>query len=166
MTQRLDYFRASAPEPLKALSALSGYLRESGLDPALRELLELRASQLNGCAFCIDMHTKDLKALGESEARLYLLSAWREANVYTAAERAALAWTEALTRLDSGQDLQALYDALARHYSEPRILEITFAVVVINSWNRLSVGFGREPGDYQPGDLERAQKQALAALRG
>ncbi|QIB64895.1 carboxymuconolactone decarboxylase family protein [Kineobactrum salinum] len=166
MTQRLDYFKQpSAREPLLALSALSGYLRDSDLDPVLMELIQLRASQLNGCAFCVDMHTKDLAAAGEDGARVYLLTTWREANVHSLAERAALAWTEALTRLDSGADLNACYTELAMHFSTADILNITFTVVAINSWNRLSVGFGKEPGAYRPGDLDGSLKKALQVLR-
>lgn len=167
MTLRLDYFKQpSAREPLLALSALTGYVHESELDPVLRELIQLRASQLNGCAFCVDMHTKDLAAAGEEGPRVYLLPTWRETNVYSEGERAALAWAEALTRLDSGGDLDAHYAALADHFSTEDILDITFTVVAINSWNRLSVGFGKEPGDYRAGDLDHSLKQALQTLRG
>jgi len=144
MTLRLDYLKHADPLPLQALTAISGYLHESDLDPQLLSLMELRASQLNGCAYCIDMHGKDLLALETPLPRILLLPAWREANVYSPAERAALAWTEAITRL-------------------------TFALVAINSWNRLNVAFGREPGQYRPGDLDVAMKHALerfADLRG
>lgn len=166
MTQRLDYFKQpSAREPLLALSALTAYLHESNLDPVLMGLIQLRASQLNGCAFCVDMHTKDLAAAGEDGPRVYLLPTWREANVYSAAERAALAWTEALTRMASGADLDVLYAELSEHFSETEILNITFTIVTINSWNRLSVGFGKEPGAYRPGDLDDSLKRALQVLR-
>lgn len=166
MTQRLDYFKQpSAREPLLALSALTASLHDSTLEPVLMQLIQLRASQLNGCAFCVDMHTKDLAAAGEEGPRVYLLPTWREANVYSSAERAALAWTEALTHLDSGADLDALYAELAAHFAEADILHITFTIVVINSWNRLSVGFGKEPGAYRPGDLDDSLKRALQVLR-
>lgn len=166
MTPRLDYFKQpSAREPLLALSALTAALHDSTLEPVLRLLIQLRASQLNGCAFCVDMHTKDLVAAGEEGPRVYLLPTWREANVYSSAERAALAWTDALTRLDSGADLDALYAELTEHFSEADLLSITFTIVVINSWNRLSVGFGKEPGAYRPGDLDDSLKRALQLLR-
>lgn len=166
MTQRLDYFKQpSAQEPLLALSALTACLHDSDLDTVLRGLIQLRASQLNGCAFCVDMHTKDLAAAGEEGPRVYLLTTWREANVYSAAERAALAWTEALTRLDAGENLETLYAELASHFSETDLLGITFTIITINSWNRLSVGFGKEPGAYRAGDLDAHLKQALQILR-
>ncbi|TGG91704.1 carboxymuconolactone decarboxylase family protein [Natronospirillum operosum] len=165
MTVRLDYLKHAAPEPLTALSGLSGYVHHSGLDPQLMQLVQLRASQLNGCAYCVEMHTLDLEALEEKPARLYLLPVWREADVYTEAERAALAWAEALTQLHVGQDLDADYQALTQHYSPQTILQLTFAIVAINGWNRLSVAFGRDTGTYQPGDLDGFLAQALARLR-
>lgn len=161
MTVRLDYFKHSDPLPLQALTAISGYLHESDLDPQLLSLIELRASQLNGCAYCIDMHSKDLLALETPLPRIHLLTAWREANVYSPAERAALAWTEAVTRLPDGETLQRCYGELAEHFSPRAITRLTFAVVVINSWNRLSIAFGREPGRYRPGDLDAPMRQAL-----
>ena len=161
MTVRLDYFKHSDPLPLQALTAISGYLHESDLDPQLLSLMELRASQLNGCAYCIDMHSKDLLALETPLPRIHLLSAWREANVYSPAERAALGWTEAVTRLPDGETLQRCYGELAEHFSPRTITRLTFAVVVINSWNRLSIAFGREPGRYRPGDLDAPMRQAL-----
>lgn len=165
MTIRLDYLKHADPEPLMALSGLSGYLHASDLDPVLLLMIELRASQINGCAYCVDMHTKELKALGEDSARMYLLSTWRESNVYTSAERAALAWTEVITQLYAGRDLQSEYVELAKHFSSKQIVCITLAVVAINSWNRLSVAFGREVGSYTPGDLEPIFSKALAKLR-
>lgn len=165
MTIRLDYLKHADPEPLTALSGLSGYLHESELDPALLLLIELRASQLNGCAYCVDMHTKDFEALGEERARGYLLSTWREANVYTKAERAALAWTEVLTKLHAAGDLQREYEELAKHFSAKQMVRITLAVVAINSWNRLSVAFGRDVGAYKPGDLTPIFSKSLQKLR-
>lgn len=165
MTQRLDYVRHADPEPLQALSALSGYLHHSDLDPVLLQLLQLRASQLNGCAFCVDMHSLDLKALGEDGARLHLVPAWHESDVFTPAERAALAWTEALTRLQPGQDLGPLYQAMEAHFDNAAILRLTFAIVAINGWNRLSVAFGKRTGQYRPGDLDATLTRALNTLR-
>lgn len=165
MTIRIDYLRHADPEPLMALSGLSGYLHASELDSSLLLLIELRASQINGCAYCVDMHTKELMALSEDNARIYLLSTWRESNVYTNSERAALAWTEALTQLCSGRDLQWEYEDLAKHFSPKQMVRITLAIVAINSWNRLSVGFGRDVGSYNPGDLVSTFSKALGKLR-
>jgi len=165
MTVRLDYLKHADPEPLTALSGLTGYLHHSDLDPQLMQLVQLRASQLNGCAYCVEMHTLDLEALHEQPERLYLLPVWRESGVYTEAERAALAWTEALTQLPAGQELDAHYQALVQHYPPQTILQLTFAIVAVNGWNRLSVAFGRDTGTYQPGDLDDYLTQALAKLR-
>ncbi|MCQ4326395.1 carboxymuconolactone decarboxylase family protein [Stutzerimonas stutzeri] len=161
MTLRLDYLKHADPLPLQALTAISGYLRESDLEPQLLALIELRASQLNGCAYCIDMHSKDLLALDTPLPRLHLLPAWREANVYSPAERAALAWTEALTRLPAGETLDRCYGELAEHFSPRAITRLTFAIIVINGWNRLNIAFGREPGQYRSGDLDAALGHAL-----
>ncbi|WP_256681172.1 carboxymuconolactone decarboxylase family protein [Pseudomonas sp. IC_126] len=158
---RLDYLKHADPLPLQALTAISGYLHESDLDPQLLSLMELRASQLNGCAYCIDMHSKDLLALDTPLPRILLLSAWREANAYSPAERAALAWAEAVTELPDGETLDRCYGELTEHFSPRVITRLTFALIVINSWNRLSVAFGREPGQYRPGDLDGAMKRAL-----
>jgi len=169
MTLRLDYPKHADPLPLQALTAISGYLHESDPDPQLLSLMELRASQLNGCAYCIDMHGKDLLALETPLPRILLLPAWREANVYSPAERAALAWTEAVTQLPDGEILDRCYGELTEHFSPRAITRLTFALVAINSWNRLNVAFGREPGRYRPGDLDGAMKHALerfADLRG
>lgn len=165
MSIRLDYMKHADPEPLQALSGLSGYLHDSPLDSALLSMIELRASQLNGCAYCVDMHTKDLQALGEDNPRVYLLPAWREANVYTEAERAAFAWTEAITRLHVCGNLHSLYEELSRHFEPQQVVRITFAIVAINSWNRLSVAFGGEVGSYTPGDLNSIFKASLKKLR-
>ena len=169
MTIRLDYLKHADPLPLHALTAISGYLHETDLEPQLLSLMELRASQLNGCAYCVDMHSKDLLALDTPLPRILMLSAWREANVYSPAERAALAWAEAVTKLPDGETLDRCYGELTEHFSPRAITRLTFAVVVINSWNRLSVAFGREPGHYRPGDLDKAMAHALerfADLRG
>lgn len=166
MRIRLDYTKEADPTPLQAMSALNGYLHASGLDPALMQLIELRASQMNGCAYCVDMHTQELRALDEETLRIDLLPVWREAHVYSDAERAALAWTEALTDLGAGGDLEAAYAELARHYPKKDITRITFTVIAINGWNRLNVAFGMPAGNYRPGQHEERLLGALRKLTG
>lgn len=165
MNIRLDYLKHADPEPLVALSGLSGYLHLSDLDSSLLLLIELRASQINGCAYCVDMHTKELMTLGEENSRIYMLTTWRESDDYTDAEKAALAWTEAVTELRNGHDLQADYDRLALHFDKNKIVLITLAIVAINGWNRMSIAFGRKVGSYAPGDLTPVFAGALAKLR-
>ncbi|MBM3520735.1 MAG: carboxymuconolactone decarboxylase family protein [Alphaproteobacteria bacterium] len=147
---RLDYAKAS-PGGYRAMLALEAHVASSGFDRKLLELIKTRASQINSCAFCIDMHSKDARHAGESEQRLYGLSAWREAPYYTARERAALAWTEAVTRLDGdiGDDL---YDALKAEFSDGEIADLTFAIVLINGWNWLAVPFRVPAGTHTPGE--------------
>jgi len=113
------------------------------------ELIKIRGSQINGCAYCLDMHTKDARALGETEQRIYALNAWRETPFFSERERAALEWTEAVTRVSDGQVPDAVYDAVARHFTEAELVALTFAVVAINSWNRLAIAFRAVPGAYQ-----------------
>ncbi len=149
MKPRLEY-HAKGHEGVAALLALERYLRRSGLEPSLLELVRLRASQINGCAYCIDMHTKDARARGETEQRLYGLSAWQETPFYTDRERAALAWTEAVTLVHQGHVPDAVYEEVRRHFSDEEMVDLTFAVVTINSWNRLSISFRTVPGTYQP----------------
>ena len=139
MTPRIALFK-SAPAAIKAMMGLETYVRASGLQPLLIELVKMRASQLNGCAFCLDMHARDARKHGESEQRLYLLSAWRESPLFSDSERAALAWTEALTRLPDTGVPDAIYDELARHFSEAEIVRLSMLIVAINGWNRLNVG--------------------------
>lgn len=148
MTQRINYGK-TAPLGIAALEKLQSYVDGSGLDHTLLELVKTRASQINGCAFCIDMHTKDARAAGESEQRLYGLSAWREAPYYSERERAALAWTEAVTRVH-GDIEDALYEAARAHFSEKEIVDLTLAVIAINSWNRMAISFRTPPGSYKP----------------
>ncbi len=148
MHQRLDYKLAS-PDAFNALIHTEQAVHKSSLEPSLLELVKTRASQLNGCAWCLDMHTKDARARGETEQRLYLLTAWREAPFYTERERAALAWTEALTQLASTQDVpDALYDEVRRHFDEKALVDLTLAIIAINSWNRMNVAFRSKVGDY------------------
>src|SRR5688572_33454980 len=142
---------ALAPEAYRALSGLEAYLKKSGLEHGLVHLSKLRASQINGCAYCIDMHWKDARALGESEQRLYGLDAWEEAPYYTDRERAALAWTEAVTRVADGHVPDAVYDTVRSHFSEKEILDLTWAVAAINAWNRLAIASRTKAGVYRPG---------------
>lgn len=139
MTTRLNAY-AIAPEGVKKMAELEDVLRNSGLEYSLYELVKMRASQINGCAFCLHMHSKDARAAGETEERLYLLNAWRESSLYTPRERAALAWTEALTNVAQTGAPDADYDGLAAHFSEAEIVNLTLLIGLINSWNRLAVG--------------------------
>jgi AhpD family alkylhydroperoxidase len=149
MTPRINYAKA-APGVYDAMDALDTYLAGCGLEEALLHLVRLRASQLNGCAYCIDMHWKDLRALGETEQRLYGLDAWRESPYYTGRERAALEWTEAVTFVADGHVPDALHDELHRIFSEKELADLTLAVATINAWNRLSIAARLTPGLYQP----------------
>ena len=139
MKPRAD-FRTASPDSYKAMLALSKYSGESGLEASLLELVKTRASQVNGCAFCLQMHTRDARKLGETEERLHLLPAWREAGVYSPRERAALAWTEALTLLTDGHAPDEVYEEVRAQFSEEEIAKLTLAIAVINSWNRIAVG--------------------------
>ncbi|HPP99112.1 MAG TPA: carboxymuconolactone decarboxylase family protein, partial [Ottowia sp.] len=129
---------------------LEQHARRSGLEHSLLELVKTRVSQINGCAYCLDMHTKDARAAGETEQRLYLLPAWRETGLYTPRERAALAWAEAVTRLTDQHVPDAVYDEARRHFDEKALVDLTLAVIAINGWNRLSIAFQVEAGSYQP----------------
>jgi AhpD family alkylhydroperoxidase len=148
MTQRLNYGMV-APEGIRAMSALEHYVRHSGLEPGLLELIKTRASQINRCAYCIDMHTKDARADGETEQRLYALAAWRETPFFTERERAALAWTESITLISHGSVPDALFDEARRHFSEKELVDLTLALIAINGWNRLAIPFRTVPGSYQ-----------------
>ena len=147
MPQRLSYRQAS-PGAFEALLTTERQVHGSGLEPSLLELVKTRASQLNGCAWCLDMHTKDARALGETEQRLYLLSAWREAPCYSERERAALAWTEAVTQIAVAGVPDELYAEARRHFDEKQLVDLTLAVVAINGWNRMNVAFRSEVGGY------------------
>lgn len=140
MQSRLDYF-AAAPESMKAMLALENHVRNCGLEYSLIGLVKTRASQINGCAYCIHMHTREARAVGETEERLYLLSAWWESPLYTPRERAALAWTEALTRIAETRAPDEDYAELQRHFTDKEIVQLTLLIGVINVWNRLSIGF-------------------------
>ncbi|HEX5419757.1 MAG TPA: carboxymuconolactone decarboxylase family protein [Gammaproteobacteria bacterium] len=149
MESRLEYWKAS-PEALTAFRHVQSYVEGSGLEHSLLELVKTRASQINGCAYCIDMHTKDARAAGETEQRLYALSAWRETPFFTERERAALAWTESLTRIAEDHVDDALYEEVRRYFSEKELVDLTLAVIVINGWNRLAIPFRSPVGNYQP----------------
>lgn len=144
---RLDYGR-TLPSALKAMGGLEHAVRESTLEPDLLELVRMRASQLNGCAYCLDMHSKDARARGVSEQRLHVLAAWREAPFYSARERAALAWCEALTLLPETGAPDAVYAQAREQFDEKELVALTLAIVAINGWNRLAVGFRSAVGDY------------------
>lgn len=141
MTPRLEAPMKAAPAAIKAMVALEAALNSSGLDHNLLELIKLRASQINGCAFCIHLHTTDLRKHGESEMRLYMLTAWRESSLYNARERAALGWTEALTRLAETGAPDADYERLKAEFTDVEQVNLTIAIGAINVWNRLQVGF-------------------------
>lgn len=149
MEPRIDFAKV-APQAVAAMRGLEAYVRQSGLEPALVELVKTRASQINGCAYCIDMHTKDARARGESEQRLYALSAWAETPFFSQRERAALAWTESVTRVADGSVPDAVFALARAHFSEKELVDLTLAIVAINGWNRLSVAFRRVAGTYQP----------------
>ena len=148
-SERIRYSKA-APGAYRAMAGLEKYVHECGLEPSLLELVKMRASQINGCAFCLDMHWKDARVAGESEQRLYSLDAWRETSFYTERERAALAWTEAVTLIADNHIADELYEQARRHFSEEELVNLTMAVVAINGWNRLSISFRTEAGSYQP----------------
>ncbi len=149
MHTRIDY-KTVAPDGYRAMSTLEVYARRSGLEAPLLELVKLRASQINGCAFCLDMHTKDARAHGESEQRLYTLAAWHETPFFTERERAALAWTEAVTRVADTHVPDDAYEAVRKHFTDKELVDLTFAIVAINGWNRLAIAFRTVPGSYQP----------------
>ena len=149
MKPRLNYQKA-APEALKGMLELEKYVHNSGLERSLYELVKTRASQINGCAYCLDMHTKDAREEGETEQRLYGLSAWREAPFYTERERAALAWTEALTMISENDVPDSLYEATREYFDEEELVTLTMAIIAINGWNRLAISFRTLPGSYKP----------------
>lgn len=149
MKARLNY-SAVAPNALKAMLELEKYVHGSGLERPLYELVKTRASQINRCAYCIDMHTKDARKAGETEQRLYGLNAWRETPFYTERERAALEWTEALTLISENEVSDELYETLSKYFSEEEKVALTMAIIAINGWNRLAISFRTVPGSYQP----------------
>jgi AhpD family alkylhydroperoxidase len=163
MIQRINYSK-TAPAGIEILHNLEKYVKNSGLEPSLLELVRMRASQINKCAFCIDMHTKDARSSGESEQRLYGLSAWRETPFYNERERAALAWTEEVTRVYEDQVPDAAYQEARKFFNEKELVDLTLAVIAINSWNRLAISFRTLPGSYLP-DHPAAKKQTPEVIK-
>jgi len=156
MEERIHYTKVS-PLAYHALMGLEKYLHECGLEQGLLDLIKLRASQINGCAFCLDMHWKDLRAMGESEQRLYSLDAWEECPYYTDRERAALAWTDSVTRVSDTHVPDTVYEQARKQFSEKELADLTLAVATINAWNRLSIAGRTTPGTYQPAKKEFKQ---------
>lgn len=161
MPSRLNYAKAN-PAALQAMRAVEEYVQKSGLEAKLLELVRLRASQINGCAFCIDMHTQDARAAGESEQRLYGLSVWYETPFYSARERAALAWTEAVTQISTSQVPDEVYMQAREQFPEKELVDLTMAVIAINGWNRLAISFRTPAGTYH---LSRRPTPPLSATR-
>jgi AhpD family alkylhydroperoxidase len=149
MALRLNYGKAF-PEGIHALLNLGKAIAASGLERGLIELVKIRASQMNGCAYCIDMHTRDARALSETEQRIYALSAWRETPFFTARERAALAWTEAITNIQHCHASDEVYEEVRPAFTEEELTRLTLSIAYINAWNRVALGFKAEPGTYQP----------------
>jgi AhpD family alkylhydroperoxidase len=165
MNARLDVQKVS-PGAINAMLGLEGYIRKaSRLEPSLLDLVRMRASQINGCAYCLDMHSKDARAAGESEQRLYALDAWRETPFFTDRERAALAWTEAVTKVSEGHVPDSVYEEVRKRFSEEELVNLTLVVVSINGWNRLNTSLRTVPGDYQPGMYNRLEKAKEEVVR-
>jgi AhpD family alkylhydroperoxidase len=158
MESRIAYLKV-APGAYKAILGLEEYLHQCGPEATLLDLVKLRASQVNGCDYCIDMHWKDLRAAGENEQRLYGLDAWEESPYYSDRERAALAWTEAVTNIRDGHVRGEVYENVRKHFSDKELADLTLAVAAINAWNRLAISARTEPGTYQPAK-EQAKKSA------
>jgi AhpD family alkylhydroperoxidase len=146
---RLNWDKAS-PGAMNAMSSFGKYLETTSLEPSLKNLVLIRASQINGCAYCLDMHTKDARAEGESEQRLYLIAGWREAPIYTKRERAALAWTEAVTLVADTHVPDQVYEEARKYFSEKDLVDLTLTIIAINGWNRLNVSFRTVAGNYKP----------------
>ena len=159
MLQRIEYFKV-APGAVKILMQMEEYLNDGTLESSLLELVKMRASQINGCAFCLDMHSKDARAAGETEQRLYCLPAWRETAFYNERERAALELTEHLTLVAEKRVPDELYERARKQFSEKELVDLVFAVVAINGFNRLNVAFETEAGGYQPGMFSAAKTTA------
>jgi AhpD family alkylhydroperoxidase len=149
MKPRIDIAKIS-PGAYRAMAGLEQYIHSTSLEPGLVLLLKFRASQINGCAYCLDMHSKDARALGETEQRLYGLDAWRESPYYTDRERAALAWIEALTLIREGHVEDEVFEAARKVFSEQELVDLSMVAVAINGWNRIAIAFRAEAGSYQP----------------
>ena len=150
MEPRINPYQVGYPA-MKTLFSVGAYLHQSPLDESLLNLVYFRVSQINGCAYCLDMHSKDLRARGETEQRLYMLNAWREAPLYSDRERAAFIWAEAVTKLSAGQVPDAIYEQAKGQFSDAELVDLTLAIVTINSYNRMNIAFHVPAGDYQPG---------------
>ena len=149
MSTRID-IQSASQGAVQAMLQLQDYVNQSGLESSLLELVKMRASQINGCAYCLDLHAKEARAAGESEQRLYLLDAWREAPFYTDRERAALEWTEAVTRVSDGHVPDEAFEAVSNQFGEDELVDLTLAIVTINGWNRLAISFRAEVGSHEP----------------
>jgi AhpD family alkylhydroperoxidase len=149
MERELDYSKV-LPAGMKAINALEHYSKNSGLEPSLQDLIKLRASQINGCPYCIDMHTKDARTAGETEQRLYSLSVWRQTPYYTERERAALAFTEAVTLIADKHVPDDVYEQARQQFNDEELVKLMIGIVIINTWNRFAITFGDQPGSYQP----------------
>lgn len=156
MEQRINLMEKGGGA-IGAMLGLSGYLAKSGLEKNLLHLVEFRVSQINGCAYCLDMHSKDFRASGDTEQRLYLLAAWRESPFYSERERAALEWAENVTRLGENGVSDAIYERAKKQFGETELIDLTLAVVAINGWNRLNIAFRSEPGSYRVGQFTASQ---------
>lgn len=160
MTTRTQLNPARFPAIFQAMLGLAAGFENSSLEPALLELVKIRASQINGCGHCLDMHTKDARLEGETEQRLYLLSVWREAPFYSERERAALAWAEAVTRLENQHVPDQVYEQARAQFSEEELMQLTLAVVAINGWNRFAISFKTVPGSYKAGSYKALRAKA------
>jgi AhpD family alkylhydroperoxidase len=158
MKSRIDK-KSIPPGAYHAMLGLEKYVNGCGIEIGLLDLVRLRASQINGCAYCLDMHSKDLRAAGETEQRIYSLNAWRETPFYSEREQAALAWTEAVTLVTQDHVPDDVYEQARRQFNETELVNLTIAVVAINGWNRLNVAFRTVPGDYQPGQVKKMLEQ-------
>jgi AhpD family alkylhydroperoxidase len=154
MTKRIDFSRVGHGA-YRAMFAMEQHVRQSGLEPALLELVRLRASYINGCAYCVDMHSKDARAAAETEQRIYSVPVWRETPFYTPRERAALEWTEAVTNISRDGVPDDVYASVRTQFEEEQLVELTMAVIAINGWNRLAISFRSEPGSYSVPDASR-----------
>jgi len=150
MEPRINYLKVAPKGAYEAMFGLEKYIRNCGLEHSLVGLMKMRASQINGCAYCLDMHSKDARAAGETEQRLYALNAWRETPFFTDRERAALEWTESLTLISTNHVPDELYARVSKHFTEAELVNLSMVVVAINGWNRLSISFRSVPGAYQP----------------
>lgn len=161
MQTRIDFLKVS-PAAMKTMLDMEAYLAKSSIERPLLHLIKMRVSQINGCAYCLDMHSKDARNEGETEQRLYALNAWREAPFYSSRERAALAWAEALTLVSQTHVPDAEFEAARAEFSESELVDLSLAVVAINGWNRLSIGFRAQAGHYRPSAAARVTSGATA----